>query len=71
MNGYDLGALIVAVRAVLPTAKLKDFDDMLLRAATSPCASDDLRFAVGLEPRGDEPSGPGRKFKVIPGDLAG
>ncbi len=51
MTGYDIGALIIAVRATLPTSKLRTFEETLYRAATSPCASDDLRMAVGIEPR--------------------
>jgi hypothetical protein len=63
---YDFGSLIVAIRTVLPTSKLPIFEDMLVRAATSPMASDDFRQAVGLEPR--EPST--RKFEVITGGAA-
>jgi hypothetical protein len=51
MTGYDMGALIIAVRATLPTSKLKTFEETLYRAALSPLASDDLRMAAGVEPR--------------------
>jgi hypothetical protein len=67
MTGFDIGALIIAIRAAVPTAKLKVFEETLYRAAMSPCASDELRWALGIEPR---ESGPHRPFSVIPGGAA-
>jgi hypothetical protein len=69
MSAYDIGALIIAVRAALPTSRLADFQETLYRAATGPMASDDLRIACGLEPRDDEPPSK-RKFDVIAGGAA-
>jgi hypothetical protein len=65
----DLGAIIIAVRQALPTAKLPAFEDALLRAAYSACTSDSFRRAIGVAPR-DEPPGPRKKFNLITGGAA-
>ena len=62
MSMYDLGAVIIAVRAALPTNRLQVFEETLYRAAMSPHASNDLREAIGLKPR----SAP--RFHVVPGN---
>jgi len=51
MTCYDISALIIAIRAALPVSNLKIFEETLCRAVTSPMASDDFRFAAGIEPR--------------------
>jgi hypothetical protein len=65
MNAFDIGALIIATRATIPTNKLKAFEELLYRAALSPNASDEFRWALNIEPR--EPK---RPFTVIPGGAA-
>jgi hypothetical protein len=65
MNAFDIGALIIAVRHTLPTNKLKGFEDLLYRAALSPNASDEFRWALNIEPREKM-----RPFEVITGGAA-
>jgi hypothetical protein len=66
MNGYDLGTLLVAIRATLPTKRLAEFDEIIYRGAMSAEASDALRFALGVD-RANEQL---RKFQVINGGIA-
>jgi hypothetical protein len=65
MNAFDIGALIIAIRTTVPTNKLKAFEELLYRAALSPNASNELRWALNIEPR--EPK---RPFEVITGGAA-
>jgi hypothetical protein len=66
-NHYDLGALFIAIRNVLPTNKLTEFEDLLYRAALSPHASEAFRWAMNIEPRESAAHHP---FEVITGGAA-
>jgi hypothetical protein len=66
MNAFDIGVFLIALRSTIPTAKLKTFEDLLYRGALSPNASDDLRWALNIEPRESAK----RPFEVVTGGAA-